>query len=194
MGILGMFGNSNRPASGYTDPLTVMSSDGAPMSIPSAATVVAPLAKPKFDDVGGLGDRLSAFAAALKAAGGNQEGANAIIADLDSRQKQADEYTRQLALARFKAANPEAGSVQKNFQFFSQIGRPDLAKSYAEAEGNPMVLGTDPTTGSLRFFPKGGMPGMNGPATPAVPQIGAIEDGHVFLGGDPANPSSWRKQ
>lgn len=30
--------------------------------------------------------------------------------------------------------------------------------------------------------------------TTAGPKAGDVEDGHVFLGGDPANPSSWKKQ
>jgi len=31
-------------------------------------------------------------------------------------------------------------------------------------------------------------------AQPGAPAVGAIEDGHVFLGGDPSSPSSWRAQ
>jgi hypothetical protein len=30
--------------------------------------------------------------------------------------------------------------------------------------------------------------------SPSTPKVGAVIDGYVFLGGDPANPASWRKQ
>lgn len=32
-----------------------------------------------------------------------------------------------------------------------------------------------------------------GAQAPAAPQVGAIEDGYRFLGGDPANPNSWQQ-
>ncbi len=32
------------------------------------------------------------------------------------------------------------------------------------------------------------------PATQSGPKIGDVEDGHVFLGGNPADPTSWRAQ
>jgi hypothetical protein len=34
---------------------------------------------------------------------------------------------------------------------------------------------------------------LGGQRAPAAPEVGAIEDGYEFLGGDPANPSNWRE-
>lgn len=32
------------------------------------------------------------------------------------------------------------------------------------------------------------------PAAPGAPKVGTVSKGHVYLGGDPSSPSSWRKQ
>lgn len=35
---------------------------------------------------------------------------------------------------------------------------------------------------------------MPGPSSRHTPKVGAIEEGYIFLGGNPADPSSWRRQ
>lgn len=84
----------------------------------------------------------------------------------DRRQQEAD-YQRQLALAQYKTTHPEPTAIQRNHDYFVSIGRPDLASSYLNAEANPQTLMTDPTTGAVGFYPKGGTPAVGSNMTPS---------------------------
>jgi hypothetical protein len=90
-----------------------------------------------------------------------------VAAALQSSDNQVQAFGKDV----FDKAHPkqgEAGSIEKNYNFINGID-PTLGKSYLQAEANPQVLGTNPETGALQFFPKGGAQG-GASALPQQPQ------------------------
>lgn len=65
------------------------------VDLPFGGAVSQPTVNLAFGDVGGTGDKIRALAASLKAAGGNQQGANAINAQIMARQQRLDEMGQQ---------------------------------------------------------------------------------------------------
>jgi hypothetical protein len=178
-------------------------------ALPSLPPSQGPAGKPR-----GLGGYLNSFleptnalgqfGKALVMAGGTPIGAALGYLDqqrMADRKLSAEEQAAALD-AQYKQAQiahlsePEKTALQRNYEYFQSIGHPELADSYLRAEGNPLAAMqvTDPATGAtgLQFYPKGGsLPGAIAPTKTAI-QPGTIEDGYQYLGGDPANPSSWR--
>lgn len=86
--------------------------------------------------------------------------------------------TEPAVIKALRAANIDPTSPQGQVIIQNNLNRPIIAGS---PEGG--------------FTAMGGAFGMPVPQPQAGgPQIGTVEDGYVFMGGDPASPTSWKKQ
>lgn len=65
-----------------------------------------------------------------------------------------------------------------------QPGTPQFQQAVRQYMQRPIMIGGEAY----------GYGGGDTPAPTSGPQPGTVEDGHVFLGGDPSNPASWRQQ
>lgn len=173
---LGMFGRM----SGAAAPL----SQGDTQSGMPAIDAVLPLASsptavndpqlqqrihPGFFQHGGLGERLAAglgqFALRYSASQGDPY-AMAVFQNRFRQQQQAAEDQQRQALAIFKQANPEPTSLQRNYQYYQSIGRPELAEAYLKNEADPVMITTDPNTGNLTWAHRSGAPISTNPSIP----------------------------
>lgn len=113
---------------------------------------------------GGAGRGIAGYIGdALLGASGRQP----IYAPAMQQQHEAAARLQQaMMLARFKAQNPEPTTIQRNTDYFRSIGRPELSESYLRAQANPMALMTDPATGAVGFYPKGGIAPAAAPTGP----------------------------
>jgi hypothetical protein len=91
--------------------------------------------------------------------------------------------------------NPFAGSKASNkaqqFREMVNTRMNSKAKTYGfepQDEWKALARGGSPS-------PSGGSPlgGSDAVAAPPAIKPGTVEDGHVYMGGDPGNPSSWKK-
>lgn len=190
----GMFG-ARPPVSGLSAAPDSMSSGFMPIPTPDVPA-------PSFFGAGGTGRNIAGIIGdALLSASGRGPiyaplRAQAAQSQRDAR-RQGYEFQRQLALAQFKNANPEPSATEKTYQFLMQRDPSGaLARQYVQGVANPLtaIQTEDPTTGAkgLTFVPRGGPIGA-APAAKPAPQIGAVEQGYRFMGGDPSSPSSWQK-
>lgn len=130
--------------------------------------------------------------AALKVAGGTL---NPLASPEAQQYKQAQEQWAESYL-RFKTgAAATESEVKRNIEtFFPKFGdRPEIiaqkAAARAQAEKDiGFAAGMGAGRGAQPIEPT-----KTTQATKA-PTIGMVQDGYVFLGGDPANPASWRKK
>jgi hypothetical protein len=101
---------------------------------------------------------------------------------------------RQIALEQWKRANPEKPdptSLERNIAYLKRLN-PNMsdAEAFAIARQNinrPLVIGNTPY-GLEAGDDDGGDTGTS------RPQPGTVEDGFVFMGGDPSIPENWRQQ
>jgi hypothetical protein len=64
---------------------------------------------------------------------------------------------------------PKPTALQQNADYLGTVD-PALRQSYLRAQANPQTLMTDPTTGAVGFYPKGGV----APSAPSGPPAGAV--------------------
>ena len=169
---MGMFGNS-QPFPPQA-PVAASQNGWLPQLSPqlqqlAAAPPVAP-PHPSFFAPGGAGRAIAGnIGDALLTMSGHSPIYAPLMAKQQSEQsQQMAELQRQMALAQFKNANPEPTAIQRNHDYFTSLGRPDLADSYLNAEANPQTLMTDPVTGTVGFYPKGGAGPSSSPDIPSV--------------------------
>lgn len=110
---------------------------------------------------------------------------------LSQARLQGLEGQRQIQLAQYKAQNPEQPDVIRALAAAgidpkSPQGQAIIANNYS----HPIIMGS-PEQG---FQPIGGQFNLPGQGAPPPPKPGDVMDGHVYLGGDPASPASWRQQ
>ncbi len=134
--------------------------------------------------LGALGDALAAY--------GGQKGAF-MPAMLDMQQNEAEEarYRERIALqtqaAQAKANEPP--TWLRDAQIFSSLPR-DQQQMVIQQRDAMFPVMTD-VTGADGSVTRQQVPR----ALPtAAPQPGAVEDGYVFMGGDPKDPANWRQQ
>jgi hypothetical protein len=137
-------------------------------------------AKPRFFDQGGAGRPIAGY---IGDALLNMSGNKPVYAPMMQQQRQQQaELARMMQMAQWKQANPDPTSMQRNYEYLKGI-RPDLGESYLRAEANPQTLMTDPTTGAVGFFPKGGAePAADGalPTVSDAASYGALAPGAHF--------------
>ena len=68
-------------------------------------------------------------------------------------------------------------------------GTPEYQAFMKQAILAPKVVGVPNAAGGTDYIDMNGQP----PQQP-MPRAGDVQDGYTFLGGDPSNPASWRKQ
>jgi len=202
---MGMFGgnplfNMNQRYGGGFDPVTgAMSLSGgvAPQfSMPSAATMPtppsappAPTAKPGFFGAGGAGRSIAGYIGdALLSASGHDPVYAPMIAQA---RQQSLEGQRQLTLAQYKAQNPEPSDIMREAQSMGlKPGSPqwnDFIQNWRMKQ--PMIILGNPANGQQVVDPS-----QLRANTPPPPTVGEVQDGHVYMGGDPSLPTSWRAQ
>jgi len=104
------------------------------------------------------------------------------------------EYQRQIALAQYKQQNPDpTGTMQNVVAAGFKPGTPEYYQFMQKAILAPRIMAV-PGEGGTTEYRDFNQAGGEGGAAPAAPQLGAVQGGYVFLGGDPANEASWRKQ
>lgn len=80
-------------------------------------------------------------------------------------------------------------AMEQNYNFLNRVD-PAAAKGYVSRQGEPAPMIARNEDGTFTVVPRGQMGQQAAPAAGA-PQPGAVEDGHTFKGGDPADPSNW---
>lgn len=88
--------------------------------------------------------------------------------------------------------DPAATSLQRNYEFMKQVDPSgQLAEQYlrGQAEGQPIVANNG--DGTFTIVPRSMLAGQAAPQQQGGPQVGAVEDGYRFRGGNPADPNSW---
>jgi hypothetical protein len=112
-------------------------------------------------------------------------------------QEQENTYRQTLAQAAMQRAQqqaqPEEPSVIRTLRAAGiDPASADGRRIITDNLNRPFVVGN----AESGFIPMGGSFAAFQPsqASPSTPQVGAVEDGYVFMGGDPSNPISWRKQ
>jgi hypothetical protein len=83
-------------------------------------------------------------------------------------------------------------------QYFPQPGdKPEVIEQ--KRQNRERVISSFETNAGPAGYTVRGQGGGGGATPPAAapsgaPQVGTVEHGYVFLGGDPSKPASWRKQ
>lgn len=177
----GMFG-ARPPVSGLSAAPDSMSSGFMPIPTPDVPA-------PSFFGAGGTGRNIAGIIGdALLSASGRGPiyaplRAQAAQSQRDAR-RQNMEYQRQLALAQYKDAHPEAGTVEKNYQFFNRIDPTgNLGKTYAtQASEGPPIMQT--VNGQLVAIPRSGLSNSatTAPAAPASKTVNGRT--YYFVNGD----------
>jgi len=107
------------------------------------------------------------------------------------RSQQAAEGARQLQIAQYKANNPEPSDIMREAQSMGlQPGTPqwnDFIRTWRMKQ--PMIVLGSPALGQQVVDPS-----QLRSNVPPPPAIGEVQDGHVYMGGDPSLPTSWRAQ
>lgn len=115
-----------------------------------------------------------------------------------------DPSVKKFAMAQWERANPKpqaATDLQRNYEWLSGMGRAgDANDLIAHATQADPFISTVLPGGQFYAGPQSGLGAFlqGGAAAPAFapngPAVGTVEDGYVFMGGDPANQANWRKQ
>lgn len=173
----------------------IIANPGGPMSAQQAPqdSPQAPLQprKPHLNAAaiaGILGDAIAAY--------GGQRGVFApMMADQRASEAEDNRFQQRLAAeiqARKEKAALDAQTPPQEFQtadYYNHLD-PQSQQRFLQARDAiaPIVADIAQPDGSVRrsIIPRGQMGGG--------PQPGAVEDGYVYVGGDPANPNSWRPQ
>lgn len=175
----------------YMDQLNTVQQYGGPVADPRAGVMMQAQDKamqPKAFEKGGKGWQvLGVIGDALQVAGGGR----ATYADAQRWwQEQEAEREKTKAALQARMSQPsnaarmamEAG-LQPGSADFQQFVRRYAFQPKFMTVGNAMggedTIAVDPS-------------GLGGPATGLQP--GHVEDGYVYIGGDPSNESSWRRQ
>ena len=140
------------------------------------------------DFLAGLNGQQGPYMASLQA---EQERAAKARERSQEQQGQRDWWYEQ---QRYKQANPDPvnNDTTNDYGFISEKLGADAANQYLRNLGDPMVTVQLPGN-RIYSGPRSGMAGAlgQGGGTPR-PQPGAIEDGHQFMGGDPADQNNWK--
>ena len=91
-----------------------------------------------------------------------------------------------------KPKDPYIPDAEKQAQYYESIGDPETAADIRAKARMVPVQQADLNTGEVRYQyvrPTTLMGGVSAPKR--VPQPGTVEEGYMFKGGDPADPSSW---
>jgi len=179
------FGDGFDPVTG-TMSLSGGSGPSGPLPAIDALPPVQPTAWQRggkgWNTVGGIGDILAAL-------GGKE---TPYVNHMMEEEKQQQLLQRQMMLAQWKNQHPDPTGTMQNVQAAGlQPGTPEYQAFMQKVLMQPryMVLG-NPESGQQVIDPSQ----MNGSAMPAPPKVGEVQDGHVYMGGDPANPASWKAQ
>lgn len=107
-----------------------------------------------------------------------------------SQARRGAEDEREQALMKLRAGYTDATSESEAARIKAErASLLDLMKVYGPlAKPKGRKTGFNPLTGRLTDMDTGV------PVVPPAPQVGEERDGYVFLGGDPASQSSWRKK
>lgn len=204
-------GGSSIPASaevsvGPSD--RVLAPTGMFGSAPQLPFNIAGNVKPSFFGEGGTGRTIvGAIGDALSVAGGGRpvylplqlqkrqmEREDARRAA--DRQAQWQQWVQQEIWKRANPLPPQPTEFERQLDAggFSPTERQTLIQDYVRNRANPIqaVPFTDEQgQRGLQFV----RPSAMAPASsPAAPVVGTVEDGYVFLGGDPSDEKNWRKQ
>lgn len=142
---------------------------------------------PGFFQKGGMGGKMLMGAAGGALDGiahyGGMEGG--FTSGMQAAQKAQDEWGQRIALEKWKRENPEPTALQRNAEYLG--GRnPEYRDSYERSQANPMTLMTDPSTGAVGFYPKGGVAPSQSPVVTVqtVEEARSLPVGTRFRGAD----------
>jgi hypothetical protein len=124
----------------------------------------------------------------------NMSGGKPIYAPMKAQAaEQQAQLQRQMELARYKAQNPDpTGTMQNAVAAGYQPGTPGYHRLIQQTMLAPRIIAT-PGEGGTTEYRDFNQAGGDAEA-PVAPQPGTVQGGYVFMGGDPANEASWRKQ
>jgi hypothetical protein len=106
--------------------------------------------------------------------------------------QQRDMLDRQMMLAQYKAQNPDpTGTMQNVTAAGFTPGTPEYQAYMKKLLMQPRYITLGNAEQGQTVIDANE---MGGPSAPPPPQIGYTEDGHTYIGGDPANPASWKAQ
>jgi hypothetical protein len=125
---------------------------------------------------------------------GNSSAANFLVSDERQKAEQSGrEYVNAILRKDSGAAltNPEIDQYGKTY-----LPQPGDSQAVLEQKANARTRALQGIRGGLGNVANITSPVNQGgaPAGRSSPAVGTVMQGHVFQGGDPANPASWRKQ
>lgn len=153
--------------------------------------------KPGAFSQGGKGwEIMGIIGDALQAAGGGRPTYMPMVQEqkqleTEGRQRLAERQAERQALMQqwiaqqqWKKANPDPSSMETDLEAWNRMS-PEQRAQYAAMQDVKSPIAVSGPQGTYRVARTVGQP-------PAI-RPGVIEDGHEYVGGDPASPSSWRK-
>jgi hypothetical protein len=145
----------------------------------------------------GFGQRLLNGIDAMTQRYGEIQGWPGAMANLQAQRiaaQQGLEFQRQAALKQYEIEHPQPTEIMKEAQSMGLQPGTASWNNYLHdwRMKQPMIVMGSPEMGQTVLDPTQ----MRGAAAPAqqMPKVGDVMDGHVFLGGDPSNPASWKAQ